>query len=218
MTPDQLWGISETRSESRNDALDKCRELMERFEQRLCLNNLRLIERYIKSELQILIQFRIGSIDEEFIACLQGEENVGGLEKSIKDRKLGSVERIIGISGGGPFHHPLHMSAKIDALKHGANCDQKAVLLDVVKSIENPEKIISSFVWFERIDRGERVLSRALYLSLFFGFVFRGVVRNRKINPIGIWRCVPGIGTDKLVGEMIDGTHQILNDVSCNER
>ena len=85
-------------------------------------------------------------------------------------------------------------------------------------SRENPEKIISSLVWFERIDCGERVLSSALYLSLFFGFVFCGVVRNREINPIGIWRCVPGIRTDKLVGEMIEGTHQILNDISCNER
>ena len=141
MVPDQLvGGISETQSESRNDALDKCRELMERFEQRLCLNNLRLIERYIKSELQILIHFRIGSIDEEFIACFQGEENVSGPEKSIEDRKLGSVERIIGVRSGGPFHHPLHVSAKIDALKHGTHCDQKAVLLDVVKWIERKSR------------------------------------------------------------------------------
>jgi hypothetical protein len=96
--PDRLWGISETQSESRNDALDKCRELMERFEQRLCLNNLRLIERYIKSELQILIHFRIGSIDEEFIACFQGEENVSGLEKASRTGNLAPWNGLLGLA------------------------------------------------------------------------------------------------------------------------
>jgi hypothetical protein len=45
------------RLEAGNDALDKVSHLMDCFEQRLRLNDLRLIQRYVESKLEFLIHF-----------------------------------------------------------------------------------------------------------------------------------------------------------------
>ena len=76
---------NQLRLEGGNDALDKARKLYEQFHQRLRLDDLRLAERYAESELHLLVHFRIGGIDEEFVAYLQGEKDIGGLEEEIKN-------------------------------------------------------------------------------------------------------------------------------------
>src|SRR2546425_6977729 len=77
--------LNQLRLEGGNDALDKARKLYEQFHQRLRLDDLRLAERYAESELHLLVHFRIGGIDEEFVAYLQGEKDIGGLEGEIKN-------------------------------------------------------------------------------------------------------------------------------------
>lgn len=48
-----------------NNALDQIRHLMNCFNQRVCLNNLRLAECYVKSELHFLVYFSVNGIDKE---------------------------------------------------------------------------------------------------------------------------------------------------------
>ena len=62
--------------ETGNDALNKIRHLMDHFEQRLCLNNLRLAERYVESELHLWVWFFVKGSGEEFIAHFQRKEPV----------------------------------------------------------------------------------------------------------------------------------------------
>lgn len=59
--------------EGQNNVVNQINHLLERFEQRLTLANLRLSERYIKSELHLLIEFRIGDIDEKCVTCFERE-------------------------------------------------------------------------------------------------------------------------------------------------
>ena len=66
--------LNQLRLEGGNDALDKARKLTEQFNQRLRLDDLRLAQRYIESKLHLLVHFRIGGIDVEFVALLQREE------------------------------------------------------------------------------------------------------------------------------------------------
>ena len=68
--------LGQLRCQGINDALDKARKLDEQFHQRLCLDDLRLSERYAKSKLHLLVHFRIGGIDEEFVAHLQRKEDI----------------------------------------------------------------------------------------------------------------------------------------------
>ena len=50
---------SEQATERLNDCLDAIREMHERFENRLRFGNLRLAERYVKGELNLLVHFRV---------------------------------------------------------------------------------------------------------------------------------------------------------------
>ena len=50
-------GLSEAGTEGFDNAADAIAKLHERFEQRLTLDNPRLIERYVKSELRRLVHF-----------------------------------------------------------------------------------------------------------------------------------------------------------------
>src|SRR5271168_1443206 len=90
--------------ESHNDALDKCRELMDRFEQRLTLDNPRLIQRYVESKLHLLIHFRVGRIDEEFVALLQWEENISRLEERTNGREIFAGKHLL--------HHAQRMCSR----------------------------------------------------------------------------------------------------------
>src|SRR6266849_2488251 len=62
------------RDELVNDSVHKISKVMDRFNQRLTLRNLRLAERYVNGELNILPYFTLineGGINENFIACFQ---------------------------------------------------------------------------------------------------------------------------------------------------
>lgn len=175
MTCEQNPILLQAGRKSGNDALNKCRELMDLFEKRLRLDDLRLIERYVESKLKILVRFRIGGIDEELIACFQRKANVGGPDG-----------------------------------------DQQ-VLLYVVQSVQCPDRVIPSFVWFESVDCFERLLPYTLYLSALFGFVFLGTVGDREVDPVGVRRAVPRVATNDLVGEMVESAHKVFNSVSSEQ-
>jgi hypothetical protein len=85
------------------------------------------------------------------------------------------------------------MRPKVQAVKHGPDSDQQAVLFDVVQSVQHPEWIIPSFVWFEGVDRFECFLPRTVHFSVLFGVVFLGTVSNREVDPVRVRRLVPRV-------------------------
>ena len=192
-------GISQSGGESRNDALHKCRELMKRCDERPTLNNPRLAQRYIEGKLLVGTWFRIHSHDQKFTTLFQGESFVGGLDVEAITLLQQSAHRL-GHLGEQTNNDVIHAHAS----KVGPDGEQNPVLLDVVKSIERPEEIVpSTLIWFESVNGIDRVLRRSLYFSTFFGFVFRGVILNGKVDPIGVWRSVPRIAAHNLIGEMV---------------
>jgi len=64
--------VSEKRSEVGYDLSDKISQTIQRFNQRLTLENLRLAERYIEEKLVILVCFRIGVSQYDCLAYLRG--------------------------------------------------------------------------------------------------------------------------------------------------
>jgi hypothetical protein len=96
--------------------------------------------------------------------------------------------------------------------------EQQTVLLDIVKSIKSPEEISPTSVWFDEVNRVEYVLPGALYFSSLFGFVFRGIVGDWEINPVGLRRAVVGASAYQLEGQVIEGAHQILDRIPGDER
>src|SRR2546425_769597 len=95
--------------ESRDDPVNQVRHFMERFSKRLTLDNLRLGERYLKSELLLLVRFIVGAKNEEFIACFEREPCVGESEEH------GQVGNLDGRIRRGLPQQLNHVTAKINA-------------------------------------------------------------------------------------------------------
>jgi hypothetical protein len=204
------------------DTVDKIRKLMQRFNQRLTLNNPRLAERYNKGELQILIQFRRRMSDIDYVAVFQKPQCL-----PIKDPE-------------GPIHHVVHDLAKslaADTLIHKlrlepsshfiiemdhasgrANSHNQSMLVDVIKLVEYPELVsLPAFVWFDRVDRVDRVLPRALYFSSTLGLVYRGILGDREVNAARSGGA-SGSGSDEVASQMIKGTSEVLDGIPGDAR
>ena len=204
--------LLQERSESGNDALDRCRELMNRIEQRLTFDNPRLIQRYIEAKLLLRVRFLISGSDIEFEAFFQRIPTTGG-----SNVDLHGFEGRYSCGGENTTPATNPKLSEIYTCGLGTDSQQQAVLFNVVQSVENPEQVIPSFVWFESVNRVESLLSRSLHFSVFSGFVFRASLCNGEINPAGIRRVVPSITTHDLVGEIVKRTPEILNSVSSNQ-
>jgi hypothetical protein len=202
--------LNQKRFETRNEVVDQIKHLLERFDQRLTLDNLRLAERYIESKLHLLVHFCIGGIDEEFVACLQRKHTVIGPEES-----FGEVEVLTEFIGPQPLHMCSHMGTQVKAAEGGANGKNQAVFIDIVKSVEDPERVIPSLVWFDRVDRVYGTLPHALYFSGSFSFVYRGIVNNRKVDVLE--RPLPVCShKDQMISQMVQGAPEILENVTNN--
>jgi hypothetical protein len=178
-------------------------EMLERFQQRLTLDKPRFAERYVEAELHLLVRFRVRGIDEEFVAFFQRAEGIGGLDEQIHRK----VPEFL-------WKHLGHGGANINAPKTGTNRDQQAVLVDVVELVDYPEVVpLASLVWFESVERVNRVLAHSLYYSWKSSFVLGRILFDQELD-------VPGhsVGAasdeEELLGQMIESTSEVLDGVS----
>lgn len=189
-----------------DDGLDQIRHVVERFEQRLRLDDPRLAERYVKGELHVLVRFSIGGIDKEYVACFQRAKLVSRSNKKWDGGKVPI--------GEGTLHHLAHMRSEVHAAKSRAHGEQQTVLVHNVKLVDLPEKVIPSLVWFETVDGFDRVLRRSLYLPKFLGFVLFLRVEDGEVDTVG--RLAACSNHDQLVCQVIEGGSQILDRIPDN--
>jgi hypothetical protein len=137
--------LSQQWSEIGHEVINKIRHTLKRFNERCTLNYPKFSERYIKSELHFLIHFSVGTVDEEFVACFQREHSIGGSEKRMDRFHVGESGVIL--------NKKLEdVSTQVNAPEHGADDDHKAVLIDIVKLVEDPKRVIPTLVWFDSVD------------------------------------------------------------------
>lgn len=206
----------EKRPEGENNVINQIKHLLERFEQRLTLSNPRLSKRYDEVTLQLLLHFRTRD-GEEFVACLQREdrrcerhEKVGPV--GIRKGHIRPVTTSKRLHDGSAF--TWRDAAEVIRVSH---CDQQAVLVDVVKFVEQPERVVPTFVWFDRVDYVYSILPHALYFSSASGFVYRGTVKNRERCPK---RGIFASNQDQLMGQVVQRTSEIVQSVAgdCRKR
>ena len=195
---------SKERRELRQDVADKISHTMQRFNQRLTLANPRFVERYLSGELHLLV-YLVGRRDEEYIAHFE----------RLPDARLpmeASGER-------NDFRwkdaHSVEVRKGIDSHKRHADSDQQTVLVDCVKLIEAPEKVVASLVRIGQPDSVLRGLTHQLYFSMRAGFVCLDSLENGKrsmsIRPVAR-------NDHKLIGKMVEGRAQVEQDVARNQR
>lgn len=163
--------ISDRLTKQRRSVTDKVSHTLERFRNRLTLDNPKLAERYDKSELHILLHFRLED-GEEFVASLQREVPMHATK--IGGRGISPVS----LDGS----RPLTWRHAVRSILRG-NCYQKSVFVNLVKLVDSPESVAGVFVptlvWLGTVNEVYGLLPHALYFSDVFGFVFRGTFTDR---------------------------------------
>jgi hypothetical protein len=125
----------------------------------------------------MLVELGIRGIDEEFVAYLQRAEGIGRFDAEF-DLHV--------------FECPCERATKegtyTDALETPADSNKKAVLIDIVKSVESPEIVaLSSTIRFDCVDCVDDVATEAFYfLTSVFFVVFRRVARDRKVDTVSL--------------------------------
>lgn len=92
------------------------------------------------------------------------------------------------------------------------NGKQGTVLVDVIKLVDSPERLIPPFVWPKLIDFLYRQGRHALYFPSLLGFVSSEIPRNRKFDSPA--RFSSGTNNDELVSKVVKSAPEIVNDVS----
>src|SRR5271165_1142960 len=135
-------------TEVHNDSCHHVRKFIECFDNRLALDNLRLVERYVNQEIHLLLKFRVGN-SGEFVASLQ-RDIVGDCHESVS--QIG--DRCSWATGYEPLLQSRYLTWQntIAALREAGSKNQ-TVLVDAVKFMDSPEGVIPTFVWFDCVDR-----------------------------------------------------------------
>ena len=81
-----------------------------------------------------------------------------------------------------------------------------------MKSVEAPEYVIPTTVWFDHVDRFYRIVPHALYFSGTLGFVFRGILRDGEVDMTK-GPGSPSSNEDEMISQVVKGASQILKNI-----
>ena len=197
--------------EAGNNVADEIRHVLKRFERRFALDNPRFVERYVSAEGHFVIHFKIDGLAIEFVAYLQGKEFVGGeYKKTLEVKPSEHFSELI------PAVNPSPNTGNIDSTEKASCTNEQLMLAELVQFVQLPENMpLPAFVRLGCIDCIYNLLPNALYLSATRGFVIRGFPSDRVIHePIRLRAAARR--QHQLVGNMIEGTSQVLDYIGGN--
>lgn len=198
-----MGALRQERVERGDDPLGEVRKLMERWEGRFTLDYPRLVERYLKRELQIvvvLVAFAASGLGnaEDFCAVFERELPVCDAEGDRHGSRWHSAD------GGG----------REDDVPVGCpDGEQESVLIRNVETVQTPEGVVPSLVRLQRGDHVFRGVADALCYSRRFGFVILPGPPNRERRFVG---GVVAVGEHELVDEKIEAGPQVVDGVADN--
>jgi hypothetical protein len=208
----------EKRDKLVDNALDQLRALGQKWHDRLTLDNLRLCERYLDGTIELLILLRRQAAlpfeSHDFCAVLKHWEHSG--------RRRGVEE------GGKPLADAIQQSptllgsepgmgvAAIAELPQPAMPDdeQEAVLVDVVKLAECPERSIPTLVRLDRLNESFRTRADSLYFSRGMGHVFgRSIIKREG----GLLSGGGSVRLDQLPRQVVEAAPQVVDGITGNQ-
>jgi hypothetical protein len=195
------------RGEQRDDALNGASELLKRWEKRLTLQNLRLVERYAECEIDICVHRVTRNPPEQ-----DGAHNYALSLFGSQDRRRVRPSRRVS-KGADVGHQAIQVENDVlVGLRYG---EQEAVLIDNVEVVQGPQGGIASLVWLETVKDVQRLLADAICLSRSAGFVLGFGRPQREGGCVG---RLAAVGDHKLVDKMVEGRPQIVDDISGLKR
>lgn len=169
---------SDKTSELGDNVIHDIHELMNEWQDRLRLDNLRLADRYLKGELKLLTEFRIRGISKQYVAYFQRAMSIGGTVEPAPPH--GNVGNPRGMSS----HSFDIQHSQVNALKCRSDCYQQTVFVDVIQLVQDEKLVpLPSTVWLGSVDCIYSIIPHALYFSCASGraFVFRGILGDGKV-------------------------------------
>jgi hypothetical protein len=125
--------------------VDEASELFERFNDRLAVGNLRLIERYVDGRLNLFLEARWGTIDF-YIVCQRAHDlSAGGNAPVGSDWPAATFRSQSPVR---PDEHAGHSTPNECNSMRGPYRQDALVFVDDVEMVEFPETEIPTFVWF----------------------------------------------------------------------
>jgi hypothetical protein len=196
------------------DVADATRSLMQHFNDRLTLDNLRLSERYLNGELHIIVYFRFGE-NIKYAVSFERETRRTRLQKKSGVIAFGDVTEDSGelIPDFGDFSRGHTMEPILPS-----ESEQQTVLVDNVQAMDMSKHLpVSTRVRFDLRERFYSVRRQTLSYGPNTGFKFTGALTCREID---ILKRAGRIGSDanKTICQMIQSAPQVVNGISCNER
>jgi hypothetical protein len=165
--------------EDSDNALREIAELLERWENRLTIDNLALTERYVKGELGLKIDFTIYRLVAvpnkerartkwdrlQYSAIFQGILPASRVQANgLRFEVFGCARRDRNGNDGARLRGPYR--------------NDRAVLVQSVKLVDYPEKFAPSWIWLQLSDQPISTNPNALYFSFRLGFKFFGARRD----------------------------------------
>jgi hypothetical protein len=194
----------EKKGELVDDAVNEVGKLMEKWKNRLTLDNLRLSERYLEGNLEILVHLveQIGGCAKNHCAVLKYREPVsGGDGRSDLHQYTLRGKRVRKVNCG---------------ILHSASDHKKeAMLVADVELMEFPEVVITTIVGLEGPDNVYRSRTDSLYFSKELGFAFGGQFKNREEQ---VRTSLAASDFNELPDQMVQTTVQIMDAVPCDQR
>jgi hypothetical protein len=194
-----------------HDQLNQTVEPLEQFNNRFTRDNPRFVERYTKGEVETVLHLRFRQ-REEYFAHFQRECSSSGSDgKAFEvggDLRIGVAAKVI----------PLNLRSlrgKNSVREHCILCrQQQTMLVNVVQTMELPERVIPSLVWFECSDCVRAGPADSIFLSSVLGRgVFLRTLANRE-SGVASWTLA--VRNDKVPDKMVQRTPHVMDGVSGN--
>lgn len=193
--------------EINNDLGDHFSHLMERFNNRITLANLRLGERYVQTELHILLHFRLGD-SEEYVAHFKRRDPMPH-ESALKNGGVLALE----------VGDPLSLTGK-DGMSLAASPDgeEKSVFVDICQSVDMTKVFpCPSDVRLDTLDGFYGVFPQSRFYSFKFGFKVAGRIANDEFG-IAALNCISIGDFNQRIDRMIQTRPDIVDGVSDEKR
>ena len=194
---DDMADSYEQRLEADNQIIYQIHKTLKRLNDGPTLDNLRLSERYIKGEIHIIVH--LSPAGSDYVAVFQRFPEVG--ERNASDSRVAAFPKT---------GHCKTRSGDIDKWS-----EQRMVLVGNVQIVENPEsRALSTLIRFASVNCIYSTLRYPFYFPSKSACVFLGVIKDGESGLLGWGRAVE---ENKLIGEVVKGASEIVDNVSNNK-
>jgi hypothetical protein len=189
-----------------DDASDQIQRLPNNLNDRFDLANPSLIQRYSELKLYLLVHFRAKRIGNEIVAYIVKNQEIPGSNPHVGHDATSKL-----------CPCGSHVLTQIELFHSEASGQQESVLVDNIQTMQSPQNVIRSLIWFDVPDVLYGLIPRALHFSKKSGLVVKGsrlVVKDRK-SSVAVDRTA--VRSNQQTDGIVEGRSQVLQDVPSDQ-